>query len=164
MKALLKYLFAAVIAIFAFAPPIAAQVDFQKSFGVMRKDGNHQMLPEGGNWKISFSNNDSIGNSYRKPVQLLFDGALYPDTLGFFINDIDSLMFETPETQYAAGVFEIDERLFGFIVESDTVHTIYFRIDCLTKVPLPKVGQKVICNIHRGKLPNFRAFWRLRPP
>lgn len=154
MKRLLNYILLAIIATFVLAPTVVAQVDFQQSFGVIRKDGKHLMLPEGGNWKISFSNNDSIGNSYRKPVQMLFDGALYPDTLGVFINDIDSLMFEIPETQYAAGVFEINERLFDFIVESDTVRTIYFRIDCLTKVPIPKVGQKVICNIFRGKLPN----------
>ena len=153
MKRLLNYILLAVIATFVLAPTVAAQVDYQQSFGVMRKDGKHRMLPEGGNWKITFSNTDSLGNSYRKPVQMLFDGALYPDTLGIFINDVDSLMFEVPETQLAAGVFEIDERLFDFIVESDTLHTVYFRIDCLTKVPMPKVGQKVICNIFRGKLP-----------
>ena len=154
MRRLLNYMLLAVIATFVLAPRLAAQVDYQQSFGVMRKDSKHFMLPEGGNWKITFSNTDSLRNSYRKPVQLLFDGALYPDTLGIFINDIDSLMFEVPETQLAAGVFEIDERLFEFIVESDTVHTVYFRIDCLTRVPMPKVGQKVICNIFRGKLPN----------
>ncbi len=154
MRRLLNYMLLAVIATFVLAPTLAAQVDYQQSFGVMRKDSKHFMLPEGGNWKITFSNTDSLGNSYRKPVQMLFDGALYPDTLGIFINDVDSLMFEVPETQLAAGVFEIDERLFEFIVESDTVHTVYFRIDCLTRVPMPKVGQKVICNIFRGKLPN----------
>lgn len=154
MRRLLNYMLLAVIATFVLAPTLAAQVDYQQSFGVMRKDSKHFMLPEGGNWKITFSNTDSLGNSYRKPVQMLFDGALYPDTLGIFINEVDSLMFEVPETQLAAGVFEIDERLFEFIVESDTVHTIYFRIDCLTRVPMPKVGQKVICNIFRGKLPN----------
>ena len=154
MKRLLNYILLAMIATFVLVPTIAAQVDYQQSFGVMRKDGKHHMLPEGGNWKITFSDVDTLGNSYRKPVQLLFDGALYPDTLGIFINEVDSLLFETPETQYAAGVFEIDERLFGFIVDSDTVRTIYFRIDCLTRVPMPKVGQKVVCNIFRGKLPN----------
>ena len=154
MRRLLNYMLLAVIATFVLAPTLAAQVDYQQSFGVMRKDSKHFMLPEGGNWKITFSNTDSLGNSYRKPVQMLFDGALYPDTLGIFINEVDSLMFEVPETQLAAGVFEIDERLFEFIVESDTVHTVYFRIDCLTRVPMPKVGQKVICNIFRGKLPN----------
>lgn len=154
MKRLLNYILLAVIATFVLTSTVAAQVDFQQSFGVMRKNGKHYMLPEGGNWKITFSNADSLGNNYRKPVQLLFDGAVYPDTLGIFINDVDSLMFEVPETQHAAGVFEIDERLFEFIVESDTVHTIYFRIDCLTRVPMPKVGQKVLCNIFRGKLPN----------
>ena len=81
MKRLLNYILLAVIATFVLAPTVAAQVDYQQSFGVMRKDGKHRMLPEGGNWKITFSNTDSLGNSYRKPVQMLYDGALYPDTL-----------------------------------------------------------------------------------
>lgn len=153
MKRIVGRVFLAVMAIMMAMQGAMAQVDLQQSFGVMRKDNKNVMLPEGGNWKITFSNRDSLDNEYHKPVQMLFNGALTPDTTGIFIEDIDSLMFDVPEMQYAPGMFEIDKYLFNYIVESDSVKTIYFRIDCLTKLPVPKVGQKVICNIYRGKLP-----------
>ena len=153
MKRFVRYLIMTSVAIMMAVPGAMAQVDLQKSFGVMRKDNKDFMLPEGGNWKITFSNKDSLNNEYEKPVQMIFDGALTPDSTGIYISDIDSLMFEVPEMEYAAGVFEIGEDLFQYIVESDSARTIYFRIDCLTKTLVPKVGQKVICNIYRDKLP-----------
>lgn len=130
-----------------------AQIDYQQSFGIMCSDKDDLMFAEGGNWKITFATTDTLGNEYNKPVQMLVDGALYPDTMGYHISEIDSLLFKLPEKEYAAGVFEIGEELFQYIVDSDSVRTICFRIDCLTKTKIPKVGQKVICNIYRDKLP-----------
>lgn len=130
-----------------------AQIDFQQSFGVMCNEDDDFMFAEGGNWKITFATTDSLGNEYNKPVQMMVNGALYPDTAGYYISEIDSLLFKLPEKEYAAGVFEIGEELFQYIVDSDSATTISFRIDCLTKTKIPKVGQKVICNIYRDKLP-----------
>ena len=130
-----------------------AQIDYQQSFGIMCSDKDDLMFAEGGNWKITFATTDTLGNEYNKPVQMFVNGALYPDTTGYYISEVDSLLFKLPEKEYAAGVFEIGEELFQYIVDSDSVRTICFRIDCLTKTKIPKVGQKVICNIYRGKLP-----------
>lgn len=130
-----------------------AQIDYQQSFGIMCSDKDDLMFAEGGNWKISFATTDTLGNEYNKPVQMFVNGALYPDTTGYYISEVDSLLFKLPEKEYAAGVFEIGEELFQYIVDSDSVRTICFRIDCLTKTKIPKVGQKVICNIYRDKLP-----------
>ena len=153
MKRFFEKMFFASLAIVLAVSSATAQVDLQKSFGVMCKEGDDFMFAEGGNWKISFSGTDSLGNEYSKPVKLVFNGALFTNNKECYINDVDSLLFKLPETEYAAGVFEIGEELFQYIVESDSLHTVYFRIDCLTKTKLPKVGQKVICNIYRGKLP-----------
>ena len=153
MKKIIEKLFFASLLLLLAATDVTAQVDLQKSFGAMCKDGNDFMFAEGGNWKITFSATDSLGNEYDKPVQMVFNGALFKENVAYYLEEVDSLLFKLPETEYAAGVFEIGEELFNYIVESDSLHTIYFRIDCLTKTKVPKIGQKVICNIYRGKLP-----------
>lgn len=147
-----KIVFASLV-IFMVAIDTVAQVDLQQSFGVMLNNKEDFMFAEGGNWKITFSSKDTLGNEYNKPVQLEIDGALYSNNKRYYIGDVDSLLFKMPETEYAPGVFEINEELFQYIVDSDSVHTIYFRIDCLTKTKFPKLEQKVICNIFRDKLP-----------
>ena len=153
MKRFMQHIIIASMAIMMIVLDASAQVDMQRSFGVVCKDNNDYMLPEGGNWKITFSTTDSLGNNYRKPVTMVFNGSLLNDSTNITIETIDSLMFDVPELRYEAGVYEIEEEQFRYIVESDTFKTVYFRIDCITKIQLPKVGQKVICNIYRGKLP-----------
>lgn len=153
MNAFLKKLLFASLVLMMAIPDADAQVDYQQSFGVMLKDGQSHMLPEGGNWKITFLNKDTLNNEYDKPVQILFDGALLPDSVLLSVQNIDSLLFKLPETEYSPGVFVIEEELFGYIVESDSVSKIDFSIDCLTKTKVPRVGNKVICNIFRDKLP-----------
>ena len=54
MNAFLKKLLFASLVLMMAIPDAYAQVDYQQSFGVMLKDGQSHMLPEGGNWKITF--------------------------------------------------------------------------------------------------------------
>ena len=116
MKRITEKLILTLVAIMMVLPGAFAQVDVDESFLMVNTDGDRSMFVEGGNWKITFSNKDSLNNEYEKPVQMIFDGALTPDSTGIYISDIDSLMFEVPEMEYAAGVFEIGEELFQYIV------------------------------------------------
>ena len=153
MKRILKKMLLASVAIMMAFTGATAQVDLQQSFGIMCDSEDDFMFAEGGNWKITFATTDTLGNEYDGPVRIMVNGALYPDTMKYDMAKVDSLLFKLPETQFAAGVFEIGEELFQYIVDSDSASTIYFRIDCITKTKVPKVGQKVICNIYRDKLP-----------
>ena len=153
MKRYIVKIVLASLVIFFVAIDAVAQVDLQKSFGVMLKNEEDFMFAEGGNWKITFSSKDTLGNEHNKPVQLEIEGALFSNNTKYCIDEVDSMLFRLPEAEYAPGVFEIKEELFQYIVDSDSVSTIYFRIDCLTKTKIPKVEQKVICNIFRDKLP-----------
>ena len=153
MKRFLKKAVLASVAIVIAITDVTAQIDYQQSLGIMCSEKEDFMFAEGGNWKITFATTDTLGNEYNKPVQMLINGALYPDTIGYHISEVDSLLLKLPEKEYAAGVFEIGEDLFKYIVDSDSATTISFRIDCLTKTKIPKVGQKVVCNIYRDKLP-----------
>ena len=120
MKQFFKKTFLASVAIMMAFTSVTAQIDYQQSFGIMCSENDDLMFAEGGNWKITFATTDTLGNEYNKPVQMLVNGALYPDTAGYYISEIDSLLFKLPEKEYAAGVFEIGEELFQYIVDSDS--------------------------------------------
>ncbi len=153
MKTIVRKLLLVLLLIVTMATNATAQLETQNSFGIICKEAEDFMAPEGDNWKITFSSLDSLGNDLGLPHQLVFTGALFNEDLSYYMSDIDSLFFELPDMEYAPGVFEIKEELFKYIVDSDSAMTVYFRMDCLANTKVPKVGQKVICNIYRDKLP-----------
>ena len=62
MKRYIVKIVLASLVIFFVAIDAVAQVDLQKSFGVMLKNEEDFMFAEGGNWKITFSSKDTLGN------------------------------------------------------------------------------------------------------
>ena len=90
MKKIIEKLFFASLLLLLAATDVTAQVDLQKSFGAMCKDGNDFMFAEGGNWKITFSTTDSLGNEYDKPVQMVFNGALFKENVAYYLEEVDS--------------------------------------------------------------------------
>lgn len=154
MKRYIRQLIILVTAMIMAAPNVVAQVDLQKSFYVMRNDSTGVTGKlEGGEWLIRFSDTDSLGNQFSSPVAMNIEAAYYGDTTYVEMQTVDSVLFEVPADEMKPGVFELTEEHFKYIIGSDSATTIRFRIDCLTKVDLPKVGQKVLCNIFRDHLP-----------
>jgi hypothetical protein len=154
MKRYIRQLVVLVVAMIVAVPNAIAQVDLQKSFYVMRNDSTGVTGKlEGGEWLIRFSDTDSLGNQFSNPVAMNIEAAHYADTTYIEMQTVDSVLFEVPEDEMKPGVFELTEDHFKYIIGSDSTTTIRFRIDCLTKIDLPKVGQKVLCNIFRDHLP-----------
>ena len=154
MRQYIRHFFCLTIAMVMAMPNLVAQVDLQKSFYVMRNDSTGVTGKlEGGEWLIRFSDTDSLGNQFSNPVAMNIEATHYADTTYIEMQTVDSVLFEVPEDEMKPGVFELTEDHFKYIIGSDSATTIRFRIDCLTKVDLPKVGQKVLCNIFRDYLP-----------
>ena len=154
MKQYIRHFLCLTIAMVMAMPNLVAQVDLQKSFYVMHNDSTGVTGKlEGGEWLIRFSDTDSLGNQFSNPVAMNIEAAYYGDTTYIEMQTVDSVLFEVPEDEMKPGVFELTEDHFKYIIGSDSTTTIRFRIDCLTKVDLPKVGQKVLCNIFRDHLP-----------
>lgn len=154
MRQYIRHFFCLTIAMVMAMPNLVAQVDLQKSFYVMHNDSTGVTGKlEGGEWLIRFSDTDSLGNQYSSPVAMNVEAVYYGDTTYIEMQTVDSVLFEVPEDEMKPGVFELTEDHFKYIIGSDSATTIRFRIDCLTKVDLPTVGQKVYCDIMRGHLP-----------
>lgn len=154
MKQYIRHFLCLTIAMVMAMPNLVAQVDLQKSFYVMHNDSTGVTGKlEGGEWLIRFSDTDSLGNQFSNPVAMNIEAAYYGDTTYIEMQTVDSVLFEVPEDEMKPGVFELTEDHFKYIIGSDSATTIRFRIDCLTKIDLPKVGQKVLCNIFRDYLP-----------
>lgn len=154
MKRYIRQLIILVTAMIMAAPNVVAQVDLQRSFYVMHNDSTGVTGKlEGGEWLIRFSDVDSLGNQFSSPVAMNIEAAYYGDTTYVEMQTVDSVLFEVPADEMKPGVFELTEEHFKYIIGSDSATIIRFRIDCLTKVDLPKVGQKVLCNIFRDYLP-----------
>ncbi len=153
MRRNIKHLIVWVLMLMVLAPNVKAQVDLQSSFMVMRKDSLINGILEGGEWIIKFTDTDTLGNIYDYPVAMNVQSIVKPDTAFIPLEEVDSVMFQLPESEMEYGVFELKEEHFKYIVSSDSVTTVNFRIDCLTQIDLPRVGQKVICNILRDPLP-----------
>ena len=154
MKRYIRQLIILVTAMIMAAPNVVAQVDLQRSFYVMHNDSTGVTGKlEGGEWLIRFSDVDSLGNQFSSPVAMNIEATYYGDTTYVEMQTVDSVLFEVPADEMKPGVFELTEEHFKYIIGSDSATIIRFRIDCLTKVDLPKVGQKVLCNIFRDYLP-----------
>lgn len=153
MKRYIKHLIILVITITLVIPSAFAQVDITRSFYVLRNDSAANAFVEGGEWLIEFSNKDTLGNEYDYPVAMNFKGAYYADSTFMPMQAVDSVQFEQPSTIMKPGVFRLTEDHYQYIVDTDGFTTIRFRIDCISKIDLPKVGQKVISEIYKDPLP-----------
>ena len=153
MKRYIKHLSILAITIASVIPNAFAEVDITRSFYVLRNDSVANGFVEGGEWLIEFSNKDTLGYEYDYPVAMTFKGAYYPDSTFIPMQAVDSVQFEQPSTIMKPGVFELTEEHYQYIVDTDMFKVIRFRIDCIAKIDLPKVGQKVISYIYKTPLP-----------
>lgn len=153
MKELLGKMILALATIMMAVTGAKSQVEANEALLIVDKEGERSMLAEGGNWKITFSDTDSLGRTYGAPVSVVFEGSLYNSNTHIPIENIDSIGFLLPADEMKAGVFEITEEQFKYILSNDSTDGIAFRIDCMTKTKMPKIGQKVVCHIFRDPLP-----------
>ena len=153
MKRYIKHLIILAITIASVIPNAFAQVDITRSFYVLRNDSAANGFVEGGEWLIEFSNKDTLGYEYDYPVAMNFKGAYYGDSTFISMQSVDSVQFEQPSTIMKPGVFRLTEEHYQYIVDTDVFKVIRFRIDCISKIDLPKVGQKVISEIYKEPLP-----------
>ncbi len=152
MKRYIKHLIILAITIASVIPNAFAQVDITRSFYVLRNDSAANAFVEGGEWLIEFSNKDTLGNEYDYPVAMNFKGAYYGDSTFIPMQAVDSVQFVQPSTIMKPGVFRLTEEHYQYIVDTDGYSIIRFRIDCIAKIDLPKVGQKVISEIYKEPL------------
>lgn len=153
MKRYIKHLIILAITIASVIPNAFAEVDVARSFYILRNDSAANGFVEGGEWLIEFSNKDTLGYEYDYPVAMNFKGAYYGDSTFIPMQSVDSVQFEQPSTIMKPGVFELTEEHYQYIVDTDMFKVIRFRIDCIAKIELPKVGQKVISYIYKTPLP-----------
>ena len=153
MKRYIHKTILAIIALLFVTPNIVAQVDLQSSFMVLRNDNRINGILEGGEWIIRFSDTDTLGNEYHYPVAMQIQSVVARDTTYVPMQSVDSVMFQLPDPEIETGIFNLTEEHLKYIVATDSVSTVNFRIDCLSKIELPKVGQKVFCDILRDPLP-----------
>ena len=146
MKELLGKMILALATIMMAVTGAKSQVEANEALLIVDKEGERSMLAEGGNWKITFSDTDSLGRTYGAPVSVVFEGSLYNSNTHIPIENIDSIGFLLPAEDMKAGVFEITEEQFKYILSNDSTDGIAFRIDCMTKTKMPKIGQKVVCH------------------
>lgn len=110
---------------------------------------------EGSEWSMRFSGTDSLGVEHNCPVAVYFEGGTLEDTTYYNISDIDSILMYQPEPVMQPGVFELTYDYFEFIetaVSDDSTRTITFH-SAVNGMPLPSVGQKIVCNIFEDPLP-----------
>lgn len=153
MKRYIKHLIILVITIASVIPNAFAEVDIARSFYILRNDSAANAFVEGGEWLIEFSNKDTLGYEYDYPVAMNIRGAYYPDTTFVPMQAVDSLQFVQPSTIMKSDVFELTKEHYKYIIDTDLTSTVRFRIDCIAKIDLPKVGQKVISYIYEEPLP-----------
>ena len=153
MKRYIKHLIILAITIASVIPNAFAEVDIARSFYILRNDSAANAFVEGGEWLIEFSNKDTLGYEYDYPVAMNIRGAYYPDTTFIPMQAVDSLQFVQPSTIMKSDVFELTKEHYKYIIDTDLTSTVRFRIDCIAKIDLPKVGQKVISYIYEEPLP-----------
>ena len=153
MKRYINKIILVIVSLLSITPCAIAQVDLQSSFMVMRKDNLINGVLEGGEWIIRFSDTDTLGNEYNYPVAMRIQSVVAPDTTFVPMESVDSVLFQMPDSEMESGIFKLTEEHLKYIVATDSVSIVNFRIDCLSKIDLPKVGQKVFCEILRDPLP-----------
>ena len=153
MKRYINKIALVVVLLLSLIPNVAAQVDLQRSFMVMRSDSQINGVIEGGEWIIRFSDNDTLGNEYAHPVAMNIQSVASIDTTFVPLESVDSVLFQLPDSEMELGIFKFTEEHLKYIVATDSISVVSFRIDCLSKIDLPKVGQKVFCDILHDPLP-----------
>lgn len=156
MKKLVSFLGMAIAALFmsgaAFAQSLGENHD-PGNIILVNTDGTKQVFEEGEEWEITFSNVDSLGNEYKKPVAFTIVGGLMCDTTNIVVQDLDSMYMYQPEAIMQEGVFEITRDYFQYIDSVKSHVWIVFKKDIKGKLPLPSIGQHVVCNIFESPLP-----------
>lgn len=105
---------------------------------------------EANEWKITFTDKDTLDNSYGQPVGFILQGGINSDSMYVPIQTIDSIVMYQPKPVLQPGVMEITREYFPYITQVDSSMTIHFSKD--VPLPLPVVGQKVVCNIFEEPL------------
>lgn len=156
MKRFYKQIMLTVMAmVMTVSPASAQQEDFDPGL-IYFMHSNETVTPydEGQEWTLSFECEDSLGVQYNNPVGISLIGGSYQDTLSFVMQDLDSLLLFQPKPVVEDGVFEITAEYLPYIVEVDSTNTIItFSSDIPSALPLPVVGQKVVCTLEEYPLP-----------
>lgn len=156
MKQTMRYIVAMAAVLWMAIPQAKAQgVQEDHDPGIMyimRNEGGHIPFQEGNEWEITFTAIDTLGNEYYSPVGMEIKGDQYGYTTYTSIQAIDSIIMFQPEPVMQPGVFEITREYFPYITETDSVSIIHFKSDI--PLPLPVMGQKVVCNIFEEPLRN----------
>ena len=117
---------------------------------IMRNEGIHIPFEEGNEWEITFTAIDTLGNEYYSPVGMEIKGGVGEDSTYVVMQTVDSILMYQPAPVMQPGVFVITEEYFPYIAQVDSNTTIHFSIGI--PLPLPVVGQKVVCNIFEEPL------------
>lgn len=154
MKRTMLYLVAMAAALWMAMPQVKAQ-GVQEDFDpgimyIMRNEGIHIPFEEGNEWEITFTTLDTLGNEYYSPVGMEIKGGVNEDSTYVVMQTVDSILMYQPEPKMQPGVFVITEEYFPYIAQVDSNTTIHFFGDI--PLPLPIVGQKVVCNIFKEPL------------
>ena len=97
MKRYINKIALVVVLLLSLIPNVAAQVDLQRSFMVMRSDSQINGVIEGGEWIIRFSDNDTLGNEYAHPVAMNIQSVASIDTTFVPLESVDSVLFQLPD-------------------------------------------------------------------
>ena len=154
MKRTMQYIIAMAAVLWMALPQVKAQgleEDFDPGvMYIMRNEGLHIPYEEGNEWEITFTALDTLGNEYYSPVGMEIKGGLNDDSTYVVMQTVDSILMYQPEPLMQPDVFVITEEYFPYIAQVDSNTTIHFYGDIA--LPLPIVGQKVVCNIFKEPL------------
>ena len=156
MRRIIHYMIIIAAMLWMVCPQIKAQkVNLDHDPGIMyimRREGVDINFQEGNEWEITFTAIDTLGNEYYSPVGMEIKGGVYGDSSYVMLQTIDSILMYQPEPVMQEGVFLITEEYFPYVAQVDSFTTIHFYADI--PYSLPRVKQKVACNIFKEPLRN----------
>ena len=156
MRRIIHYMLIIAAMLWMVCPQIKAQkVNLDHDPGIMyimRREGVDINFQEGNEWEITFTAIDTLGNEYYSPVGMEIKGGVYGDSSYVMLQTIDSILMYQPEPVMQEGVFLITEEYFPYVAQVDSFTTIHFYADI--PYSLPRVKQKVACNIFKEPLRN----------
>lgn len=154
MKQTMRYIVAMAAVLWMAIPQVKAQgLQEDHDPGIMyilRNEGIHIPFQEGNEWEITFTAIDTLGNEYYSPVGMEIKGGVDEDSTYVVMQTVDSIVMYQPKPVMQPGVFEITRDYFPYIAQVDSITTIHFNKNI--PLPLPVVGQKVVCNIFEEPL------------
>ena len=156
MRRTMHYIVAMAAALWMAIPQVKAQtLEENLDPGIMyflRGDEMNINFEEANEWKITFTDTDTLGYTYESPVGIILEGGLNGDSMYVPMQTIDSVVMYQPEPVVKSDVFVITREYFPYIVGRERSMKIRFAADI--PLPMPKVGQKVVCNIFEEPLRN----------